>query len=241
MTTPDFHNSFWTALTGRQQYVSIGDELAKRYLPEISPFAAIKEASPETFASLERLAKPGESLVLFSESPLRLPSQWELGLEGDLLTMVLNESLSAQGMHPDMIALNEADVPDMLALTAIAQPGPFCHKTILLGDYYGIRLQGHLVAMAGERMRIPGYTEISAVCTHPDFQGQGLAGELVLRVAKGILERDETPMLRVLENNQGAVRLYQKLGFRSINRIRFINFKPYPTSEIQAIRDLQLV
>ena len=111
--------------------------------------------------------------------------------------------------------LTGADSSGMVALTKLTNPGPFGTRTHELGLYLGIHQNGRLAAMAGERQRLPGYTEVSAVCTHPDFQGRGYAGVLISAVMVKILERGEIPMLHVREDNIGAIRVYEKLGFRT--------------------------
>jgi predicted GNAT family acetyltransferase len=112
-----------------------------------------------------------------------------------------------------LIELTEADAPEMLALTELTHPGPFGKRTGELGLYLGIRREGRLAAMAGERLRMPGYTEVSAVCTHPDYQGQGFAAVLVAAVVARMRRRSERPFLHVRPENKRAIELYQRLGF----------------------------
>jgi predicted GNAT family acetyltransferase len=112
-----------------------------------------------------------------------------------------------------IVALGAADVPDMLALASVTQPGPFGARTIELGDYIGIRLRGMLVAMAGGRMRLNGFTEISAVCVEPAYRGHGFAVDLVGTLAASIAVRSEVPFLHVFSSNHAAIALYRKLGF----------------------------
>ena len=112
------------------------------------------------------------------------------------------------------VPLTPADVPEMLDLVALAQPGPFLPRTIEMGTYIGIRQNDQLVAMAGERLHVPGFCEISAVCTHPDYRGRGYAGALTTMVAENILNRKEIPFLHFEPTNEAAKRLYLKLAFR---------------------------
>ncbi|MEI9852841.1 MAG: GNAT family N-acetyltransferase [Sphingomonas sp.] len=111
--------------------------------------------------------------------------------------------------------LGDADAPEMLALATLTEPGPFHAHTHSLGDFVGIRVGGRLAAMAGERMKLPGFTEVSAVCTHPDFRGRGYAGALMRVVIGGILARGETPILHSYATNRHAIALYESLGFRT--------------------------
>lgn len=128
----------------------------------------------------------------------------------------------AAASDEEAVRLGPADVPEMLDLVEHTQPGPLLPRTIELGTYLGIRRGGALVAMAGERLHPPGRTEISAVCTDPDFRGAGLATRLVLAVAHGIRERGETPFLHTAATNTTAIRLYESLGFRLRRTTRFM-------------------
>jgi predicted GNAT family acetyltransferase len=110
----------------------------------------------------------------------------------------------------------------MLALVEMTEPGPFRRRTIELGDYFGIFADGRLVAMAGERLQTPEYTEVSAVCTHPDVRGRGLASALTHHVATGILHRGQTPILHVAQTNVGAQRVYERLGFKVRTALEFV-------------------
>jgi ribosomal protein S18 acetylase RimI-like enzyme len=213
MTHP-LDNPIWTALTTRQQALAQGDDLARRFPPEIGPLCAVHdEADEAAYRSLAKLAEPGESLILFQEPPQRLPQGWEIEMRGFLTQMVLEEPMP--DVPPaEMDVLSDADVPDMLALTQLTKPGPFRERTHTLGTFYGIRQEGRLVAMAGERTNLPGYTEVSAVCTHPDFQGRGYARVLMAQVMRNILERGDTPYLHAWHDNYGAIRVYEKLGYR---------------------------
>jgi predicted GNAT family acetyltransferase len=117
--------------------------------------------------------------------------------------------------HPNQVLrkLTHEDIPEMLALTKLTEPGPFLSRTIELGSYFGIHESGSLVAMAGERLHMTGFTEVSAVCTHPNFRGRGYGNALMSTVITGIMNRGETPFLHVKTDNP-AVDLYKKLGFR---------------------------
>jgi predicted GNAT family acetyltransferase len=109
--------------------------------------------------------------------------------------------------------LGEADAPEMMALARQTEPGPFYAETYRMGSFIGVRREGRLVAMAGERLRLPGFTEVSGVCTHPDHRGQGLARTLMLHVMAGIRARGDVPFLHAYADNAGAIALYRKLGF----------------------------
>jgi predicted GNAT family acetyltransferase len=214
-----FNNSWWITLTQMHQQFSLGGDLARRYLSDISPFAAIREVSSEAFEALEVISEPDDVLVLMHDRPLELPKHWITLVRDELITMVLEKSLPALDSEFEIQRLGQDDVTDILALTELTHPGPFRKDTIQLGRYFGIRIDGKLVAMAGERGRLPGYTEVSAVCTHPDFQGRGFAKALVLHVCQGILKQGDTPMLRLLSTNERAFRVYKNLGFEQVGEI----------------------
>lgn len=209
-------NPIWRALTGNQQHLAEGDTLARRFPYDIGPLCGLIEQSEAAYRSLAALARPGEPMVLFLDVPAHPPAEWTVQVSGPLTQMV-REHAEVPQVEASGFAIEEltiADVPEMLALTRLTRPGPFRERTIELGGYYGIREAGRLVAMAGERLRVDGCTEVSAVCTHPDFQGRGHARRLMSAVMHNIMQRGEVPFLHAWAENDNAVRLYEKLGFR---------------------------
>lgn len=191
-----------------------------RYLPDLAPFAAIPDnPAPSDWADLAALAGPGTQLVL-PGPPRTPPTGWDLveGIPG----LQLDGSGVAVAADPDAVVLGADDVPEMLDLVARTRPGPFLPRTRLLGTYLGIRHGGALVAMAGERMRPPGWSEISAVCTDPAYQGQGLGGRLMRAVGAVIRERGDVPFLHMSASNHTARRLYEHLGFVLRGHLHFV-------------------
>ena len=202
----------WSALTSCNRHVAEGDYLALRYLAPIAPFAATVDASAASFQSLLAVLPAGDQIGLFTIEEVMPPSAFSVIERGSVDQMVLAKMPHHVCTEP-IVRLDPGDVPDMLTLVEVTHPGPFGPRTIELGQYIGVRRHGILVAMAGERMRLDGFTEISAVCVHPSFRGQGLAAELVSKLVRSIALRGETPFLHVFTSNRAAIELYLKLGF----------------------------
>lgn len=212
MTEP-LDRPIWAALTTRQAALGLGDDHARRFHPDISPFAAARDDAPESLAALTRLVRPEEAVLLLQVGTVAAPAGLIAEDAGAGVQMV-----AAMPINPTyesrVVDLTEDDAPAMLALATLTRPGPFLPRTHRLGGFVGIKFEGRLVAMAGERLKLPGFTEVSGVCTHPDAQGQGYAGLLSRVVASRLQARGETPFLHAYSSNVGAIRLYEKLGFR---------------------------
>ncbi len=185
---------------------------ARRYLADVAPFLALPSTpSAQDWRDAAELVALG-TYVAGRYGGDELPDGWQEVQAFDLVQMV--EERIAGVDCEEAIPLGSADVPEMLELVAQTEPGPFLTRTIELGDYLGIRRDGALVAMAGERLRLDGWTEISAVCTKSDYRGQGLASRLVAALIAGIQRRSQHAFLHVLSTNVAAIRLYEELGFR---------------------------
>jgi ribosomal protein S18 acetylase RimI-like enzyme len=211
----------WVALSTTHAAMAEGDSLAKRYPRDVSPLAALSEQSPRAYASLGRLLAPDEAVVLFLIEPPCPPAGWELVRDSELEQRVCASPPEAPRSMAAFEPLGPGDAAEMLALAELTEPGPFRPRTVEFGGYVGIRDSGKLVAMAGQRIRPAGYTEISAVCTHPDARGRGHAEALIAALSRTIFERGEIPFLGVRRDNHGARRLYERLGFkvRAVQRL----------------------
>ncbi len=209
-------NIIWKALTTRQAEFAESCNQARRFTPEVSPLAAFPEPNAEGYKSLAGLVHAQGTIGLFLDAPYQPHPGWTLVAGAPMPEMVFESDKvpSSASSGPEIVELSAADVPDMMTLTALTKPGPFHKRTHELGTYMGIRSEGKLIAMAGERLKVPGYTEVSAVCTHPEHTGHGYARILMTEVMRRILERGETPLLHVREDNVRAIALYEKLGFR---------------------------
>ncbi|MFE4829476.1 GNAT family N-acetyltransferase [Streptomyces sp. NPDC056672] len=209
-----------SALTGPHAHFAERRGRLLRYPTEVSLWAALPEdPGARDWADAAALAGPGGSLGLVGfDGPA--PDGWEVTFRADGVQLV--DAGVAAAPDPETVRLGPADVPEMLDLVERTQPGPFLSRTVEMGTYLGIRREGALVAMAGERMRPTGWSEISAVCTAPEFRGQGLAARLVLAVAHEIRARGETPFLHAAASNTNAIRLYESLGFRLRKETAFL-------------------
>ncbi|WP_405755155.1 MULTISPECIES: GNAT family N-acetyltransferase [unclassified Streptomyces] len=217
-------NPVWAALSGPSSaFAETGPRgLAARYLADTSPFVALADPQdPRAWADLAELAGPG-STVWITGLPTPPPG-WTT--ETSIAGVQLDGGAVRAEAAPEAVLLGPADVSEMLELVGLTKPGPFARRTVELGTYLGIRHEGRLVAMAGERMRPPGWSEISAVCTHPDHRGRGLAGRLVRAVAAGIRARGERPFLHAAADNTGAIALYESMGFTLRRRPLFLGVR----------------
>ncbi len=205
-------NPIWFALTSAHASIARSSGLARRYPSDVSPLAAVREATPAAFSDLRGLVPIGENVGLFTAGPIDIPETWQI-VRSRLIDQMVCER--PNGSSPaTLLHLKESDVPEMLALTAATEPGPFLPNTIRMGQYLGIRSdEGRLIAMAGQRLRLDAFTEISAVCTDPSFRGLGHARSLLLSLASQALADGKTPFLHVKSEN-AAKFLYEKVGFR---------------------------
>jgi ribosomal protein S18 acetylase RimI-like enzyme len=210
-------NPIWQSLITTHAHFAEISNAARKFPHEVSVLAGLSEPTPENYDSLAAMMHSGERVGLFLQGPPDPPAPWVIDRTCPLLQM-LCEKRSApaavtRGKQPEFIRLTKADVPEMLALTKLTNPGPFGARTHELGNYFGIRVAGTLAAMAGERLRLAGYTEVSAVCTHPDHLGHGYASALMGVVMDHICSRSELPILHVLPENTRAIQVYERLGF----------------------------
>jgi predicted GNAT family acetyltransferase len=205
-------NPIWHALSTEQSTLAEGNGLAKRFPSDVAPFGGLIDQSAAAYDALEKI-RPGAVTALALDAEPVLPRNWEMVQRGEMYQMVCEAPAYADA-QPIFRELTKADVPEMLALTKLTEPGPFLPRTIELGDYLGIFDAGSLVAMAGERLHLTGFTEISAVCTHPQYRGRGYGNALLCALIARILRRGETPFLHVKTENVTAVSLYEKLGFK---------------------------
>lgn len=197
---------------------ALGGDLARRYPAKIAPMAGVREISNASLNALAALMRPGDVVGLFGPEPVSEAGDLLVVSHKHIDQMICDRQDNSPQTGP-VTELTPADVPDMLHLVELTKPGPFSAGAIMLGSYLGIRCAGKLVAMAGERMRFDGFTEISAVCTHPGYRGCGYASSLVRALVRQIITRGETPFLHLYSDNTIAAALYTKLGFALQRRL----------------------
>lgn len=199
----------WSALTSGWAHLARGDDRALQLDPAFGPFAASFDGAPEPLAGLT----PGpDGFWVVEPNAVSAPASFEI-VKTALCHQMTATYITPGGDDFQAVELTDADGPQMLALARLTQPGPFAERTHELAQFIGIKHDGRLVAMAGERMKIDGFSEVSGVCTHPDFRGRGYAAGLMRTVARRILARGETAFLHTYAHNQVAIDLYQSLGF----------------------------
>jgi ribosomal protein S18 acetylase RimI-like enzyme len=205
----------WNALATEQARLAVARGAAVRIDPGYGPFAAARDAGEEAQAALvATLRGPDDRIGVVERAAWPAPPGTRVLGGGDLVQMVFDGPAPEVAGDPRIELLREGDAEEMAALAYATEPGPWSSGTHRYGDYYGIRIDGRLAAMAGERLRLPGLAELSGVSTWPEFRGQGLASALVRRVVRGFIERGDRPFLHCYAANVGAVALYESLGFR---------------------------
>jgi ribosomal protein S18 acetylase RimI-like enzyme len=213
MTEHPLDRPVWNALTTRQANLGVGDARARRYRSEINLFAAGAEPSEDCAAAVADFLGSGGPIGLVEAAPFPAIPGARVEKQAMIHQMLATGSPgTTEGF--DYQVLGDADAPEMLALATLTAPGPFFAGTHRMGHFIGVRHGGRLIAMAGQRMRVPGFTEVSAVCTHPDFRGRGLAGKLMRVLIDRIVAEGDAAFLHVYPDNSGAIALYEALGFR---------------------------
>jgi predicted GNAT family acetyltransferase len=228
MTGLMLDNVAWHALTTTQTAFAEVCGAARRYDPDVSVFAAIDEGAADAWADLASLVGPNGVAALFRVAVPPVPDDWTVLIDGVGHQMVFDVAECARLDAVAPVAtrpLTAEDEPAMATLVALTEPGPWRPRTIELGDYHGVFDDDRLVAMAGERQKVPGFTEVSAVCTHPDARRRGLGAGVTARVVRGILDRGETPFLHHTATNPART-VYEALGFRFRTEVQLVIARP---------------
>ena len=203
----------WASLTTHHVALSEGSALARRFARDVNLFASACDDTPEAVAALASQVKPGETIFILQVPEIVIPPGLVESKAAKGVQMVAPRGMTFETTRGDIQTLTQEDAPEMLALATLTEPGPYLARTPAMGTFIGIRIGGRLAAMAGERMRFPGYTEVSGVCTHPEFRGRGLARRLSAAVVSGIEARGDQAFLHSWKSNHSAISLYEGLGF----------------------------
>jgi len=206
-------NITWHTLSGPHAKYATGTDDARRYAQGFSPIVGFADAEHPDFAALARYCEPGEHFYCDGWSGAA-PAGWHVDAESTMFKMLWDAAIPATDEAPEAVMLGPEHASQALELATLTRPGPFGPKTIELGEYFGCFEDQRLVAMAGERMYAGTFREISGVCTHPGFQGRGLARRLMAKLIRRQMLRNETPFLHVMRDNSSAHRLYERMGFR---------------------------
>ena len=213
MTTSLLDNITWHTLAGPHARYAAGEGGARRYARGFSPILGFADPARPDFDALAACCEPGEHFYAAGWSG-RAPAGWRVEDETTMFQMLWDAPPPAADEALEALPLGPEHVERMMELVRLTQPGPFGPRTVELGDYYGLFEGERLVAMAGERMQAGRLREVSGVCTHPDFQGRGLARRLLGKLVRRQTARDELPFLHVMRDNVGAQRVYERMGFR---------------------------
>jgi ribosomal protein S18 acetylase RimI-like enzyme len=208
----DLDRPVWASLATFHAAIAVGDALARRYPADVNLFGSARDDEPAAVAAFAALLAPGQRAYVLQVPPVRVPPGCSEVRPGRGVQMVATKAFDDDS-DPSIRALGDADADDMLALARLTQPGPFLARTHTMGAFIGIRVDGRLAAMAGERMRFPGHTEISGVCVHPAFRGRGLARRLSSIVGARIQARGDVAFLHAWADNRPAIALYESMGF----------------------------
>lgn len=218
-------NPVWQALNSADSRFNQGDAVAGYFPEEVSPFAALPNWSAAMQQVLYQRLPENRSWSAMVKEPVVFEAEWELKFSTTLHQMTCENFIPYSNSNIETQPLTTTHIPAMLALTALTKPGPFLQRTIEFGNYHGIFDGEELVAMTGERLHLNGYTEISAVCTHPDYEGKGYGALLVSLVTELIIAQGKIPFLHVKWDNQRAIKMYERLGFSHRSDMYFGVFK----------------
>lgn len=204
-------NPIWNALTTSNKHIASGSDNVKYLKRDVGIFAGLKNNFETELVELHSMIPEG-GIILFVPHEVKVPAQWKIKLKRDILQMVYEKGkmdLDRKGIVP----LQDEHIPAMIEITRMTNPGPFFNRTIDFGNYEGIFDDAKLVAMTGRRLQPDPYTEVSAVCTHPDHVGKGYAAKLVRSQVNSIIDISRIPFLHLYPDNTPALKLYEKLGF----------------------------
>lgn len=219
------HNPVYNALCTGDAALSFGEGEVKYFDEEVSPFAGFPEEDQKGFEVLHNILPAGRRILFARPSPIEIPAGWQLMAHVHGLQFIHESPVPATAGATELIALAETHVPEMIELTALTKPGPFGKRTIEFGHYHGVFENERLASMTGQRLHVANFSEVSAVCTHPDFLGKGYAAALLQHQLKLIRSQGQVPFLHVRSDNARAIALYERMGFKVSREMNFYFLK----------------
>lgn len=214
-------NPVFNALAGRDSHLGAGTEKVKYFNEDVSPFASFEEGYERGFDDLYDMLPPKRGILYANPVRTEIPSNWKILIDIVGVQMVHKKQVPYDFSSISIVPLHEKNIDEMVALATLTKPGPFATRTIDFGYYYGIFENGKLVAMAGQRMHVARFNEISAVCTHPDYLGKGYATALTQHQVNLIYEQGYQPFLHTRGDNDRAIEVYKRLGFEISRPMNF--------------------
>lgn len=219
------NNPVFNSLSSGDQHLGFGNKKVKAFHEEVSPFAGFEEGYTQGFNDLYDLLPNGRYILYATPQHIDVPTYWKLIQKVEGVQMILDNITQRKNPSVELVRLNTSHIEEMVQLAKLTKPGPFNTRTIEFGHYFGVVENKRLVAMAGQRMHVQQFTEVSAVCTHPDHLGKGYASALVHHQVNLILQLNQTPFLHVRGDNYNAIRLYERLGFQISRPMNFYFMK----------------
>jgi ribosomal protein S18 acetylase RimI-like enzyme len=219
------HNPVYNALMSGDKHLSQGSGSVKYFDDEVSPFAGFHQNYDLGFEDLYEQLPAGRKILYATPGLVKEPAGWQLLVEIKGLQFVFSGKKAEADNLVKIVVLRTEHIPEMMSLAGLTKPGPFGSRTIEFGHYHGVFVEGKLAAMTGQRLHVANYTEISAVCTHPDHLGKGFAAALIIHQLKLITESGQIPFLHVRADNERAIALYERLGFKVSREMNFYFMK----------------
>lgn len=219
-------NPIWSALNTQEKNKNLGNDEVGYFSADVSPFVALPQWNKDSMLKLFNELPKGRSYSTTITKKIKFDASWEVIFEIILFQMICKKPVYFEKNGLDIRELSEEHIPEMLTLTSLTKPGPFLNRTIDFGNYYGVFENNRLVSMAGERLHLEKYSEISAVCTHPEALGKGYAAALMSIILKQIVQSGKAAFLHVRNDNNRAIKTYERLGFKRRSDMLFTAFKP---------------
>lgn len=214
-------NPVYHALLSGDSKFDKGNGGVKIFDEAVSPFVGFEARNDNGFAELYEFLPQGRRILYATRHKIKEPAGWHIAHHIEGLQFLFTGKMINNSYSYNLVPLQSRHVDEMTALAKLTKPGPFNKRTIEFGHYYGIFENDKLAAMTGQRLHVYNYTEVSAVCTHPDSLGKGYAAALVQHQLEIICSNGQIPFLHVRADNDRAIALYERLGFAQNGAMHF--------------------